>query len=97
MNTSEFRVDKFSFWSSYWKTIENFNEHDKAEIITAYCELAFYGKEADLSNSSELVKTAYYVASENIKNGTMKRLKGKAGGAPIGNQNAAKQKTTEVE
>lgn len=82
--------ENFTFFPSYWRAIKDSSEHDKAEILTLFCTLAFEGKELDTSNSSEVVRTLYLVASETIKSGMKKRLKGKLGGAPKDNKNAAK-------
>lgn len=82
--------ENFTFFPSYWRAIKGSSDHDKAEILTLFCTLAFEGKELDISNSSEVVRTLYLVGSENIKSGMKKRLKGKLGGAPENNQNAKK-------
>ena len=92
----ECRVDKFTFFVSYFDAYECLeNDSEKLAFIDALLKYAFLGVLPDfedkLAGMFSLLKPNVDKSIKNIKQG---EINGSKGGAPPGNQNA-KKKTTQ--
>lgn len=73
----------FVFYKSFYEAICLLpSDSEKWEAIYKMCNLAFTGEEADLSESSDLVKVIYTVTSEQIKASVQHKIDGLKGGRP---------------
>lgn len=74
-------IDSFVFYKSFYSSICLLStDTEKWEAIKNMCELAFNGKEADLSDSTDMVKVIYTVTETQIKASLQHKIDGAKGG-----------------
>jgi len=84
---------KFTFLPSYYEAVKDLPESQKNKLLAAICEYGVTGKEPDLDG---LEKAVFTLVKPIIDSDAAYRRtaqgNGSKGGAPKGNQNAAKNK-----
>ena len=80
-------VKSFSFYRSYYEGLKEIDENDRKEIINAMIEFVFCDKIPDFSGTK---KTIWILIEPNLN--VSKKRANTSQGAPIGNQNALKNK-----
>lgn len=76
-------TDSFVFYKSFYNSICLLpTDTEKWEAVRNMCELAFHDVEADLSDTSDLVKIIYTVTEQQIKASVQHKLDGLKGGRP---------------
>lgn len=88
--------DSFVFYETHFKTLIKLKKQNQelfSRGMIALAEYGFYGKETDLSDEP-LLDMFMDMAKPNLDANYRKYINGKKGGAPKGNKNAVKDKTT---
>lgn len=80
-------IKKFSFFKSYYDCVKNLKKNDRNEIINAILEYVFDDKTPIFSG---IKKTIWILIEPTLK--TSKNRSNSNAGAPLGNQNASKEK-----
>ena len=88
-------VEKITFFRNYYESLKEVPPEDFKTVISAMCEKAFYDHDVELTGHNKslyLLIEPYLLKSIQISN--LRSEQGKKGGAPKGNTNASKKKTT---
>lgn len=86
-------IKGFTFYKSYYESLKNLKEKDKKDIINAMLEYVFEDK---IPNFKGIKCTIWTLIQPNLN--TSKRHSNENSGAPLGNQNAKKNKEkTDIE
>lgn len=80
-------IKKFSFFKSYYESLKDLEKDDKNEIINAILEYVFEDKKPKFRG---IKKTIWTLIEPNLN--TSKNRSNPNSGAPLGNQNASKEK-----
>ena len=80
-------IKKFSFFKSYYESLKDLEKDDKNDIINAILEYVFEDKKPKFRG---IKKTIWTLIEPNLN--TSKNRSNPNSGAPLGNQNASKEK-----
>ena len=80
-------IKGFTFYKSYYESLKNLKEKDKKDIINAMLEYVFEDK---IPNFKGIKFTIWTLIQPNLN--SSKSHSNTNSGAPLGNQNASKQK-----
>jgi hypothetical protein len=87
-------VDSFVVYKSFYEAIKNLEKQDdQLELYNAMFEYCLYGNEPNLTGVCSIMWT---LIKPQLDSNIKRRMDGKKGGAPKGNNNAKKQPKTTI-